>query len=236
MWCGVWAQTECRRRLHKLSTSTLKGVIEDRRTYHHGSLRQTLLEEGRRLLLEEGEQAVSLRELARRAGVSHGAPQRHFADREALLDGIAAQGFDELTARLIEARSPGDVRQRLAAYARAHVAFSVAHGPLMTLMFARPGALARPDSATSRSAARFVALGSAMFEPEDGDRFDSLPWVLAATLEGIGALAASGRLPLERIEEVTDRAVSVLLPAVQDRARPPTSPAGARHPDRQREL
>lgn len=96
----------------------------------------------------------------------------------------------------------------------------------MELMFARSGALARPGSATSRSAARFAELGAAMFEPEDGDRFDSLPWVLAATLEGIGGLAASGRLPLERIEEVTDYAVRMLLPAVQDRVRPSTSPAG----------
>lgn len=211
-------------------------VVEDQRPYHHGSLHQTLLEEGRRLLLEEGERAVSLRELARRAGVSHAAPQRHFADRDALLDAIAAQGFDELTAHLVEARSPADTRQRLAAYARAHVAFSVANGPLMELMFARPGALARSDSATSRSAARFAALGAAMFEPEDGDRFDSLPWVLAATLEGIGGLAASGRLPLERVEEVTDHAVRVLLPAVQDRVRPPTSPAGVGHPDCQRDI
>ena len=200
------------------------GVVEDRRPYHHGSLRRTLLEEGRRLLLEKGERAVSLRELARRAGVSHAAPQRHFADRDALLAIVAAQGFDELTAQLVEARSPGDVRQRLAAYARGHVAFAVANGPLMELMFTRPGALARSDSATSRSAARFAALGATMFESEDGDRFDSLPWVLAATLEGIGGLAASGRLPLERVEEVTDHAVRVLLPAVQERVQPSTSP------------
>ena len=211
-------------------------MIEDRRPYHHGYLRQTLLEEGRRLLLEKGERAVSLRELARRAGVSHGAPQRHFADRDALLDALAAQGFDELTAQLVKAQSPGDIRQRLAAYARAHVAFSVAYGPLMELMFDRSGALARSDSATSRSAARFAALGAAMFEPEDGDRFDSLPWILAATLEGIGGLAASGRLPIERIEEVTDSAVRMLLPAVQDRVRSPTSPAEVRRPDAQRDI
>lgn len=192
-------------------------VINDRRSYHHGTLRETLLEEGRRLLLEQGERGVSLRELARRTGVSHAAPQRHFADREALLDAIAAQGFDELTAQLLEARSPGDPRQRLSAYARAHIAFSIANGPLMELMFARPGALTRHGSATSASAARFAEVGAAMFDPEDRDRFDALPWVLAATLEGIGGLAASGRLPLERVDEVTDEAVRLLLPAVQSR-------------------
>ena len=58
-----------------------------------------------------------------------------------------------------------------------------------------------------------------------------MPWVLAATLEGIGGLAASGRLPLERIDEVTDHAVRVLLPAVQERVRPPSSPAGGGRPD-----
>lgn len=199
-------------------------MATDQRAYHHGSLRRTLLEEGRKLLLEKGERAVSLRELARRAGVSHAAPQRHFADREALLDALAAQGFDELSARLVEARSPGDLPQRLADYARAHVAFSVANGPLMELMFARPGALARSDSATSRSATQFAALGATMFKPTDDDRFDSLPWVLAATLEGIGGLAASGRLPLEHVDDVTDHAVRMLLPAVQDREGSPASP------------
>ena len=190
------------------------------RPYHHGSLRQSLLNEGRRLLVEEGEPAVTLRELARRAGVSHAAPQRHFRDREELLDAIAAEGFDELTANLVQARSPGDTRQRLLAYARAHVAFSIANGPLVKLMFARPDGLVRSDSATSRSATRFAAVGAAMFETEDEVGFDSLPWVLAATLEGIGALAASGRLPPEHVDEVTDHAVRVLLPAVNSRVLP----------------
>ena len=77
-----------------------------------------------------------------------------------------------------------------------------------------------------------AACGGSCTEPEDGDRFDSLPWVLAATLEGIAALAASSRLPLEHIEEVTDHAVRVLLPAVQDRVRLSTSAAVVRNPDR----
>ncbi|GAB3996254.1 TetR/AcrR family transcriptional regulator [Nocardioides marmoraquaticus] len=194
-------------------------MVQDQRRYHHGSLKQTLLEEGRRLLVEEGEGAVSLRELARRAGVSHGAPRRHFADREALLDALAAQGFDELSAQLLEARSPGDIEQRLANYARAHVAFAAQNGPLMRLMFARPGRLARPESAASVSAARFAGIGAAMFEPEEDGRFDSLPWVLTATLEGIGGLLTSGRLPLEHVDDVTAHAVRMLLPAVRGRAR-----------------
>jgi AcrR family transcriptional regulator len=60
--------------------------------YHHGSLREVLVAEGRRQLMEEGSEAITIRGLAKRAGVSHSAPLRHFRDREALLDEIAAEG------------------------------------------------------------------------------------------------------------------------------------------------
>jgi len=69
------------------------------RTYHHGDLRNALLREGRRLLEEKGAAELSLRELARRVGVSEAAPSRHFEGKEDLLAGVATDGFRELAAQ-----------------------------------------------------------------------------------------------------------------------------------------
>src|SRR5919206_3833931 len=69
-------------------------------TYHHGNLRPALLRTAAKTLEKEGIGALSLRETARRAGVSHNAPYRHFPDREALLAALAAQGFAMLGEQL----------------------------------------------------------------------------------------------------------------------------------------
>ena len=76
----------------------------DARPYHHGNLRTALLEAAERTLRERGVQALSLRELAREVGVSHGAPRRHFPDRQALLDALARAGFERLGRRAARAR------------------------------------------------------------------------------------------------------------------------------------
>ena len=61
-------------------------------TYHHGDLRAALLQAAGEILEKEGLEALSLREAARRAGVSHNAPYRHFPDRDSLLAALVAQG------------------------------------------------------------------------------------------------------------------------------------------------
>lgn len=94
-----------------------------RETYHHGSLREELIDACVRLIEDEGIAAVSLRRVAREAGVSPGAPYHHFPDRAALLSAISARGFEMLTADLLRAvgTSPGasgadDVARAVAAY------------------------------------------------------------------------------------------------------------------------
>jgi len=71
--------------------------MRPRKPYHHGHLEETLLKTAIQLIGEVGPAGFTLREVARRAGVSHNAPYRHFADRDELLAAVAAQGFRELT-------------------------------------------------------------------------------------------------------------------------------------------
>ncbi|HEY4263961.1 MAG TPA: helix-turn-helix domain-containing protein, partial [Micropepsaceae bacterium] len=73
------------------------------RPYHHGDLAVSLREAARAILEEEGLAALSLRSVARRAGVSHAAPYRHYASREALLADIAVEGLGRLRAELAQA-------------------------------------------------------------------------------------------------------------------------------------
>ncbi|MEV0952185.1 TetR/AcrR family transcriptional regulator [Promicromonospora sp. NPDC050249] len=101
--------------------------VRKRETYHHGSLREELVEASVRLIETEGIGAVSLRRVAREAGVSPGAPYHHFADRAALLSAIAARGFDLLTEDLLGAvgTSPGTSRtDDVVRVAAAYVAFA----------------------------------------------------------------------------------------------------------------
>ena len=85
-----------------------------RKPYHHGNLREALLEASIQLIAEIGPSAFTLREVARRAGVSHNAPYRHFHDKGDLLAAVAAQGYSELTDGMLQAANRhSDARDRL---------------------------------------------------------------------------------------------------------------------------
>ena len=182
-------------------------------SYHHGSLREALVAEGRRQLEEEGAHAISLRGLAKRIGVSHSAPARHFSSRDDLVDAIAADGFADLTRRLAAADTQHELSARLSTYAHAHVRFAVDNGALMQLMFAGgPGA---GGSSTREAAERFFALGRSMLGERDERGPGVMPYLLAGTLEGISALVIAGRLPLDQVDGVVDAAVQLMLPTIE---------------------
>ncbi|MCK7490366.1 MAG: TetR/AcrR family transcriptional regulator [Comamonadaceae bacterium] len=105
-----------------------------RRGYHHGDLRAALRAAAERTLVERGAAEVSLREVARAVGVSHAAPYRHYAGREALLADIAAGGFDRLRERFAAMPASPDPAARFAAMAHAYVAFAVAEPGVYRLM------------------------------------------------------------------------------------------------------
>lgn len=100
-------------------------------------LRARLIETGVELVSAEGVQALSLREIARRAGVSHGAPRRYFPTHLELLSAIARRGFDDLGARVAETIGDGrrSPRTRIAALAHTYVDFALTHRGMYELMF-----------------------------------------------------------------------------------------------------
>jgi AcrR family transcriptional regulator len=109
-----------------------------RTSYHHGALRETLLDTTLRLIGTEGIGAVSLRRVAREAGVSPGAPYYHFADRADLLAALSSRGYELLTAQLAAARTgtgTGSPVSALAGQMRAYVAFARREPSYFRLMF-----------------------------------------------------------------------------------------------------
>jgi AcrR family transcriptional regulator len=101
-----------------------------RTTYHHGRLREALLEAAEKMIEEDGPETVTVREAARRAGVSPGAPFRHFATRTALMTGVAERAMkrflDEI-ARAEAAVDPDDPGARYAALGRAYLRWAMRH-------------------------------------------------------------------------------------------------------------
>ena len=94
------------------------------RPYHHGDLRRALVEAARRLLEAEGPSALSLRAVAREAGVSPAAPYHHFKDKAELLDAVASEGWDMLNESMSAAKDSVEGRQQLTALGIAYVCFA----------------------------------------------------------------------------------------------------------------
>jgi AcrR family transcriptional regulator len=123
------------------------------RPYHHGDLRRALIEAALALVGEEQDWSFSLREVARRAGVSHNAPYNHFPEKRDLLGAVAAAGFDALRDRMRAAvAGVGNPRTALLAGAAAYVNAGVENPALYRLMFgpalAAPAPAARPGART----------------------------------------------------------------------------------------
>src|ERR1700730_14074950 len=113
-------------------------MSQSKATYHHGNLRPALARAAMELLEESGETALSLRAVARRAGVSPAAPYRHYEDREALVSAIAALGYRELAEGLPAGPPPPSTPEQLASVAVAYVEFALKRPALFRIMFGEP--------------------------------------------------------------------------------------------------
>ncbi|HEV3056161.1 MAG TPA: TetR/AcrR family transcriptional regulator [Solirubrobacteraceae bacterium] len=188
------------------------------RPYHHGNLREALLQAAERTVRERGVQDLSLRELAREIGVSHAAPRRHFVDRQALLDALAVAGFDRLGDDLRRAlkRAGPEFEPRLRAIADAYIRFATRDAALLELMFAgkhQPGAAALEAAADRAFSPVFelIEQGQAEGVLESGEP-ERVGLVLFATIQGIAALLNGGIVTAGQLDELTDDAIVHFLP------------------------
>ncbi len=103
--------------------------------YHHGDLHDALLKAAERVLERDGLPGLTLRAVAREAGVSHAAPTHHFGDLTGLVSELAAIGYRQFSAAMIAANASGTVQEKGLASAKAYVAFARAHPGMYGLMF-----------------------------------------------------------------------------------------------------
>lgn len=129
-------------------------AVAESKPYHHGDLRRALLDSATAILEREGPSALSLRAVAREAGVSPAAPYHHFKDKDELLGAIAHQGFIRLKDAMAQAAAAApDPRKKVAELGAAYVRFARSHPALYRVMYdsARAGAqlpgAEDPDSA-----------------------------------------------------------------------------------------
>ena len=159
------------------------------RTYHHGDLKAALLTAARSIVEEQGADAFTLREAARRAGVSHGAPAHHFGDKTGLLTELAAQVMSERVA-LVEAAklaAGADPMDQLKACGMAHIEFLISHPHLESLCWR--------DNLINRSAAALQ---------------DTLQQMTAGLIETMSAVTGKALVPDKEANPSTLLAIAVV--------------------------
>lgn len=174
-----------------------------KRPYHRVNLKQSLLDAAVALIGEAGPQAFTLREVARRAGVSHNAPYRHFHDKDDLLAAVAAQGFDRLTESMKRATAKGrTAEERLRLAGRGYVQFALESPQHILVMFEgpKPAEPRREHAESGRRAFQtlldaIAAVQAAGALPKgDPHRFAVAAW---SGVHGLAKLAIGGQLPFD---------------------------------------
>ncbi len=212
-----------------------KGTAKE--SYHHGDLRRALLEASVQLIARDGVEALSLREVAQRVGVSPAAPYHHFSNKAQLLGAIAATGFDGLAQAMDQAVAkspPGDPIARLRALGEAYVAFALARPTEFRLMF-RPGLVSDkdlpPDCTPDRTfGALMEALAAvAPLLPPGLIRPEALTLAAWAIVHGAAELVLDGplgtpgegpmKLPPQRVGPLVVEAFTTLLQSAASRRR-----------------
>lgn len=188
-----------------------------KRSFHHGNLRTVLLDRAEQTLREGSIEDLSLRELARQAGVSHGAPRSHFIDRQALLDAVAARGFERLADVVVQAGAlhRQDLAGRVRAVATAYVQFAVTDAALLELMFSTK--TSSPPQEVLDAAKRLFSTFDSLFEADvtagrfRGQNLERIKLLLVAMLQGVAALITSHRVSAEQGNTLIDDAVNLLV-------------------------
>ncbi|MGY6501230.1 MAG: TetR/AcrR family transcriptional regulator [Acidimicrobiales bacterium] len=176
-------------------------MADARDTYHHGDLRQALLDAAAEEIAEHGPGAISLRSIARRAGVSHAAPAHHFGDRAGLLSAVATEGFRRMNAAMetAAASADGGPEAKLNAIGRAYVNFARAHPGEFAVMFRPelldPDDVALTEEATAAHGRLTDAIASEPTLQDSGETPDVTAARSWALVHGLATLIINGSLP-----------------------------------------
>jgi AcrR family transcriptional regulator len=187
------------------------------KTYHHGDLRESLVTAAVELLEEKGLQGFTLRQCARRAGVSHAAPAHHFASAADLLAEIAARGYERFVAALGKAADEADASPlaRLEAMGRAYVAFALTNPAVYGLMFRQgAGTLKSPHLKTASIAAwqqLCDGVAGALGEKRQ-DEVIAKASAVWALVHGTATLMLDRKLP----PGTTENPAAAILPSLSD--------------------
>jgi AcrR family transcriptional regulator len=182
--------------------STSKG-----KPYHHGDLRDALINLAVEALEREGPEALSLRGLATRAGVSGMAPYRHFADKAALLAAAARRGFADLRERLAFVDDPTEPKKALVAFGVVYVRFACERPGLFRLMFAGPPPTA-DEELTADPQTVIGLFGARLADLVPPDRRHVAFVAAWSAMHGLASLVLAGRMrgpaphPIELAEQV----------------------------------
>ena len=178
-------------------------VMRKNGAYHHGNLRESLLGAAVDLIAEVGPSGFTLREVARRAGVSHNAPYRHFSDRDDLMAAVASQGFAQLAAEMKKAAElETEPVRRLKQAGLAYVSFALSRPEHFAVMFDAPVSISKNPGCAESSEKAFGVLRQLVNDCQQkgalppGDSLDRalLSW---SVVHGIAKLAIGGRLPFK---------------------------------------
>jgi AcrR family transcriptional regulator len=186
------------------------------RPFHHGNLRTVLLDQAELALRTRGVEELSLRELAREVGVSHGAPRSHFIDRKALLDALAERGFRTLAAAMrAAAESHSEYADGLRAAGHAYLDFAVSNAALLDLMFTAKTDTP-PDGLLAAAETLFSTISDVMESGVPAGFFREaeigrLTLLMSATMQGISTFVSAGRVSLAVGDQLIDDAIALFL-------------------------
>ena len=204
-------------------------MTTQRDTYHHGDLRQTLIDAALELISKHDISKLSLREVARRVGVSHAAPYRHFPDKDALLAAIAEEGFHVLTRYLEEGvqKVSNDPLKQLQASGVAYVQFAIDRSSHYRVMFGafranNPDypALTKAGQAALAVLVNVIVVGQSTGVVSAGDPHQ-MAWVAWSLVHGLAMLLIDNQLPISNEKAIDSLATLATQTLIQGIVRAP---------------
>ena len=184
-----------------------------KRAYHHGDLREALIEQAITSVNAVGADHVSLRAVAAAVGVSPSAAYHHFADKDALIEAVSERGFAELDNFILtqvsadtEKASPIELLRHSA---NAYISYAVDHPHLFQVMFSGVQAPRRPEYIESSILSTLAHLQSEYgFAETDSQLLES---VLLASVHGIAALVIEGRMNRDQVPAAVDMLTTIIV-------------------------